>query len=232
MRPLHRLGPGHHRREIDKLAVIFRLGLGPDRLHRLDLLAHPLEARRIDRAVILHLVLVPAAADAEQKAASRHLVERGDRLRQLHRVALDHQTDAGAELERGGRGGRGAQAHERVHRVVILLRQLAAGREGGLARQRDVRVLGRPDRLKAARLQGPAELGRRHRIIGEEHRRADIHVPSPENLVEQEVTFRRRGRHATTGRAGRRVVRHTRAKPVLCTFRAAGTSTSTRSETG
>src|SRR5216683_5459177 len=27
---LHRLGPGHHRREIDHLSVIFRLWLGPD----------------------------------------------------------------------------------------------------------------------------------------------------------------------------------------------------------
>src|SRR5260221_11427369 len=33
MRFLYRLGPGHHRREMDGLTVIFRLVLGPDLLH-------------------------------------------------------------------------------------------------------------------------------------------------------------------------------------------------------
>src|SRR5580704_15461929 len=40
MRLLRRLGPGHHRRKADELAVMFRLVLGPDLLHRRDLLAH------------------------------------------------------------------------------------------------------------------------------------------------------------------------------------------------
>src|ERR1700730_2949097 len=96
---LRRFRPGHHRRESDDIAAIFRLRLGPDLTHRLDLLAHPLEARRIDRAVILHLILVPAAADPEQEAATRDLVQRGDSLRKLDRVALDHKADAGSELE-------------------------------------------------------------------------------------------------------------------------------------
>src|SRR4029077_8434335 len=53
MRLLHRLGPGHDRAEIDKLAVIFRFRLGPDRLHCFDLLAHLLHTRRQDGAVVL-----------------------------------------------------------------------------------------------------------------------------------------------------------------------------------
>ena len=43
-----------------------------------------------------------------------------------------------------------------------------------------MRVLGRPYRLEAARFQRLAELAGRHRVIGEEHRRAEIHAaPSP-----------------------------------------------------
>src|SRR6202007_438374 len=37
---LPRLRPGPHFREIDNIAVIFGFKLGPDLLHRLDLLAH------------------------------------------------------------------------------------------------------------------------------------------------------------------------------------------------
>src|SRR6516165_7431651 len=106
MRLLHRLRPGHDRVELHKLAVIFRLCLGPDRLHRFDLLAHLLHTRPKDGAVVLDLLLVPAAANAEQKAPARNLVERRDKLGGLDRVALDHQTDAGREFEPLGRTGR------------------------------------------------------------------------------------------------------------------------------
>jgi len=58
--------------------------------HRLDLLAHPLEARGEDRAVS-SISSWFQAADAEQEAAARHLVERSGELRGLDRVALDHQ---------------------------------------------------------------------------------------------------------------------------------------------
>src|SRR4029077_2293733 len=140
----------HHRRVIDDLAVVFGLVLGPDRLHRLDLLAHLLEARRVDRAVLPHLVLVPAAADAEQETAARDLVDRGDELCGLDRVTLNDEAYAGAELDGfGRRRGRG-ERHKRVHHVVILLRQFAAAGERRLAGQRDVRVLWCPDRLETA----------------------------------------------------------------------------------
>jgi hypothetical protein len=41
--------------------------------------------------VVLHFILVPAAADTEQKAAVRHLIDRGDELGGLDRVALPRQ---------------------------------------------------------------------------------------------------------------------------------------------
>jgi hypothetical protein len=65
MRSLHRLGPAHHRGEVDELAVIFSLGLGPDFLHRRDALAHQLKSRPKLGAVISHFLGVPAAANSE-----------------------------------------------------------------------------------------------------------------------------------------------------------------------
>src|SRR6202022_757606 len=91
-RLLHRLRPGHDRAEFDKLAAIFRLRVGPDRLHCFDLLAHLPHARRKDRAVVLDLLLVPSATDAEQETSARHMIERGDELGGLDRVALDHEA--------------------------------------------------------------------------------------------------------------------------------------------
>ena len=176
MRLLHRLRPRHHRIEIDELAVILGLRLGPDFLHRLDALAHPLEARGVHRSVVFHLVLVPAAADAKQEAALADLIDGGDELRGLDRIALLHEQHAGAEFDRFGRRSRGSQDHERVHRIGILLGQFAAAWERRLARERNMRMLGRPDAVIAALLQRDCQLRRRHGILGKEHCTAELHV--------------------------------------------------------
>ena len=54
--------------------------------------------------------------------------------------------------------GRRGQRHERVHHLIIFLRQLAALRERRLARDRDVRMLRRPNRFEAARLEPRARI--------------------------------------------------------------------------
>ena len=74
--------------EVDELAVILGRLLGPQLLHRQHTLAHDLEARVVAGAVILHLLDVPTAADAEDEAAAGELVEAGDRFRGDDRVAL------------------------------------------------------------------------------------------------------------------------------------------------
>src|SRR3954447_13726470 len=71
MRLLRRLWPGPDLVEIDHLAVILGLVLGPQRLHGEDALAHQLEAGVIARAVIFHLLDVPAAANAEDETPAR-----------------------------------------------------------------------------------------------------------------------------------------------------------------
>ena len=109
---------------------------------------------------LAHLLAVPAAADAELEAPAGEEVERGDLLGGGDRVALDDQADAGADpqLRRGLRDG--GQRHERVVRVPVLLRQLAAARVRRVAGDRDVRVLGEEQRLEAGVLGGSAELAR------------------------------------------------------------------------
>src|SRR5262249_57805678 len=95
VRLLHGLRPGHHGREVDEPAVVFRLRLRPDRLHRLDALLHDVKPRLELRAVIGHLLGVPAGAYAEEEAPARDLIEARDLLGGLDRIALDDETDAG-----------------------------------------------------------------------------------------------------------------------------------------
>src|ERR1700720_3336385 len=185
VRLLHRLRPSPHLWNLGDPAVIFGLGFGPDLLHRLDLLAHLLEARREDGAVALDLVLVPPAADAEQKPAARDLVDRGDELCGLDRVALNDEAHPGPDLQGLGSHRRRRQCDERVHHVIVLLAEFAAAGRRRLARAGNMRVLGRPDRLETPRLQRLAEFGRGHRVIGEKHRRAKIHHPSPIPVIVQ-----------------------------------------------
>jgi hypothetical protein len=69
-------------------------------------------------AVIFHLLAMPADPDAKQKPAPRKIVERGDGIGRVDGIALIHETDAGADLERACRQGGGGQRNERVHHVA------------------------------------------------------------------------------------------------------------------
>ena len=122
--------------------MVFGFRFRPDFLHRFDGFAHPLEAAAVNSAVIFHLILVPASADAKQESPLAHLVDRGDQLGGLYRIALLHQQNAGAELDcPGNLAGRG-QHDERVHCIVVLLGQIASSRKWRLARERDMECSG------------------------------------------------------------------------------------------
>jgi hypothetical protein len=157
---------------------VFRLRARPDFLHRLDALAHQLEACGERRAVVGHLLGVPAAADAEQQPTVGQPVDGGDLLGGVDGIALDHKADAGAELDgrRDDRGG--ADGNEGIVGVVVPFRQLGAAGPGRFAAGRDVAVLGKPDRLEAARFRLGGELVRRNRVVGGKHRDADPHGSS------------------------------------------------------
>ena len=109
------------------LAVILGGFVGPDLLHRLDLLAHFLSAGLVNGAVIFHVLGIPATADAEQEAALRHLVERGNQLCRLDCVALDYQADNSAEFEPLGDGGCGTQRDERTHHIERWVNRRGTG---------------------------------------------------------------------------------------------------------
>src|SRR5205823_15099118 len=63
--PVYRLGPRPRRRQVHELAVEGGLLVLPETPHRQDMLAAHLPAAAVIDAVVLHLVLVPAHADAE-----------------------------------------------------------------------------------------------------------------------------------------------------------------------
>ena len=173
------LGPLLHLVEVDELAVILGLFLGPDRLHRLDAFARQLVAAGEDSAVVLDLVLVPAVADAEQEAAVGQLVDRRDDLGGDDGIALGEQGDAGADLELGRHRRGGVERQERIHDVVVGPDQGTARRVGRLAGGRDVGVLRHPQRFEAAFLQRTPQRGRLHGVRGKEHHRADFHGSTP-----------------------------------------------------
>jgi hypothetical protein len=59
-----------HWAKIDECAVVFGLILHPDGFHGFDSLLYQLMARGENRAVVSHLLFVPAVADAEQETSS------------------------------------------------------------------------------------------------------------------------------------------------------------------
>jgi hypothetical protein len=134
MRLLYRLGPAPDAVELDVLAVVAGLVLGPDRLHRLDPLAQQREPPLGIGAVVSHLLLVPARADPEEEAPAGDLVQGRDLLRGDDRVALDDEADPGPYQQPLGRGRGGGEGDEGVVGVAVLLRQLAPGRIRSLAR--------------------------------------------------------------------------------------------------
>ena len=149
--------------------------LRPDLAHGQRALAHDAKARGRVGAVVAHLLEVPAGADAELEAPAREVVERGGLVGQRDRVALDDQRDAGADAQALGGGRDRAERDERVERVRVLARQLVAARPRALAAGGDVRVLGDEDRVEAGVLGGAAERDGRDRLVGDEHRQAELH---------------------------------------------------------
>ena len=77
----------------------------------------------VARAVMRHLLLVPAVPDAEQEPTVRDAVETGHLLRRVDRIALRHEADAGGELDLARHGGAGGERHERVVGAPVELGQ-------------------------------------------------------------------------------------------------------------
>ena len=102
------------------------LFLRPDGFQGLYLFDHFPEACFEYRAVVLHFLGVPAATDAEQKTPARKAVKAGDFLGHGNGVALDDQTNAGADLDGAGDRSGEHEGDERVVGMAVFLGQFGA----------------------------------------------------------------------------------------------------------
>src|SRR5256885_12146893 len=150
--------------------------VGRDLLDGKHPLARGAEPRLEGRAVVSHLLGVPAAAEAEEEAPAREDVEARDLLGQGDRIVLDAQADARADLERAGRRGRGGERDEGVERVRVLARELGPAGKGRAPARRNVGVLGDEQRLEAALLGGARQLVDADRVIRREDADAVVHL--------------------------------------------------------
>ena len=180
VRLLHRLGDHVGLGDVDELAAVLGLVLGPHHLHRLDPLFGHLPAVGEAHAERFHLLGQPASADAEEEASAGDHVQAGDLLGQRDRLVLGHKTDAGAQLELGRRAGRRAQPDERVVNAAVLVGQRTVGRAGELRLAIDghMHVLRREERVEAALFGGGRQCDRIYSQIRRENEHAMLHWDS------------------------------------------------------
>src|ERR1035437_8000817 len=171
---LLRFGKRPDRIEVHELAVKLGRLLGPYLAHRENFFLDDFPAPLEHRAMILHLLDVPARADAEDHAAARNHVERRHFFGERDRVALDHQAYSRAEFEFFGYGGRRAERDERIVRMPVLFWQFGAAGEGRLARRGYVSVLGKEHRLEAAFFSRERKLDRLDCVVSREHRDSEF----------------------------------------------------------
>jgi len=125
--------------------------------------------------VVGHLERVPAAADPELEASSRERVEARHLLGELDRIALHHQADAGTDPQLTRGLGRHRERHEGIHHVVVLHREAALVSSRRERRDREVGMLGHPERLEAVLLGGDSELCGMNRVVGRKDGEAVLH---------------------------------------------------------
>ena len=125
-------------REAVPLALERDVGIGPQRLHHLDLFLGPLApvVEILVEADELHLV--PAHADAEPEAAAAEHVETGGLLGDQHRLALREDQHLGGEFDLFRAGGDETERHEGVVEQAEPTRT-AAGGVGRVAAEHVVR---------------------------------------------------------------------------------------------
>src|SRR6266852_580686 len=172
---LDRFGPLPDAVEVHEVTVKIGLFVGPELLHGQDPLAHELPAAVGIGAVIGHLLQVPAAAHAEQKASARQVIQRGHLFGGGDRIALDHQAHPRAKAELAGHRGRGGQSQKRVKHVRVLAWELCTAGPRGAPLSRDVRVLWYPQRLESLVFGGAGQVDDRDRVLGWEDKYAKLH---------------------------------------------------------
>ena len=75
------------------LTVVLGLGLGPERLHQLDVLTDYPSAVLEALPVVGELLAVPPESHPQGEPSAGHVVEGGDGLRQRDRIVLGNECD-------------------------------------------------------------------------------------------------------------------------------------------
>lgn len=131
--------------------------LGPQRLHRFEILAHggALLLRRY--AVVGEFFCVPTESDTEVHPAAGEVIEARDGLGERDGVVLEGQCDGGAQFDRRRHRGCEPQRHPRIegaHVTVVGKGLVARSRMRGFAADRDVGVFGHVETVETATLRG------------------------------------------------------------------------------
>jgi hypothetical protein len=170
------LGPLPAGLEIHELTVKLGDLFRPELLHGQDLLADQRSATLHVDTVVLHLLVVPAVADAENQTPSRDEIKRGELLGEGNRIVLRNQPDRGTQPDPLGQCGRGTQSHVGVEAALVLFTQ---NRVPGWRRRSpadgDVGVLGDVKRVEASVLGLLGQLNGAHGQVRCVHRDADLH---------------------------------------------------------
>ncbi len=99
-----------------------------------------------------------------------------DLLGEEDRVVLRGEQDARAQADARGHGGSGGQRDERVETALVVVEADALDERGWqVLSQREVRVLGEPERVEAELLDRDGERGRRQVAVGERGGDAEPH---------------------------------------------------------
>ena len=200
VRVLHRLGPLPGRGDVDMAPVVLGNLVRPEGLDRLHLLPHEAEAGRGVDAVGLHLLVVPAGADAEDDATVGDLVEGRDLLGRVDGVALGDEGEGGDDLDLLGDGGGGGQRDEGVEHALVAHGRL--GGEGEVGREGHVRVLGHAEALEADTLGLAGDVDDARVVVRGCVVQAEFHGVTSRCLVaEWRAAASRPGRRCARGRA-------------------------------
>lgn len=174
-RGLDRLGVGGAGLDGGELADVRGGFRGPQGAHQGHPVPDQFAAGAPLDAVVGGFLDVPAVADPEGEAAAGEVVQGGDPLREVDRVVLGDQGDAGAEGDALGHGGGLGQGDEGVEGAPVHLGELAAHGRGGVAADRDVGVLGEVEPGEPALLEGAGEADGGDGVVGQEDGRGDPH---------------------------------------------------------
>ncbi len=128
--------------------------------------------------MVFHLFAVPTTANAEEHPAIGNKIETRHFLGQGDGIALDHQTNTGAEQKPFGGGRHRSEGHKRVEGIGILSGQFPTAGKGAEPAGRDMGVLGKKERFEPEIFHGFTEFDRVDRVAGWKHKHAEFHETS------------------------------------------------------